>query len=57
MDELAKAHIDSAIARGDVEDGTKLGTEAGLLAIATYITPGPPQPALDPAGDTTHNGN
>lgn len=57
MEEIAKAHIKSAIERGDVPDGTQLGNEAGLLAISAYITPGEPQPALDATGATAHNGN
>ncbi len=47
MDEVAKAHISTAIERGEVPDGTELGREAGALAISTYITPGEPQPAIE----------
>ena len=47
MDEVAKAHIKTAIERGEVPDGTELGREAGALAIGTYITPGEPQPAIE----------
>ena len=47
MDEVAKAHIKTAIERGAVEDGAELGREAGALAIGTYITAGEPQPALE----------
>jgi hypothetical protein len=57
MDELAAAHIKSAIERGEVVDGTELGREAGTLAISTYITPGEPQPAINSAGATASNGN
>ena len=52
MDELAKAHIDSAIEKEDIEDGTELGTEAARLAIAAYITPGEPRTAL---GEADHS--
>jgi hypothetical protein len=55
MDEQAKAHIAAAIeaaeARGDVVDGLAIGRDAAARAIASYMDPGEPNPAIDAVED------
>jgi hypothetical protein len=48
-----KDKLERATQNGEAIDGTELGYAAGREAIAAYVTPGEPTPAIDaPAAET-----
>lgn len=52
LDGEAKADIESALTTAEGEiDGEDIGREAARRAIATYLTPGDPQPAIEGTAD------